>query len=95
MKSAQDWVLAISEEPKSPWQIFPAKCIDNKSKVYASGVKLGHEPLRICHLICRWRQIHSSVDDFSFDFLRKVKESFFDEFVSDVKQKQRMQDVIL
>ncbi len=55
---------------------------------------MGHEPLRICHLICRWRQIHSSVDDFSFDFLQKYKESVFDEFVSDVKQKQRMQDVI-
>ncbi len=30
---------------------------------------MGHKPLRICHLSCRGRQVHSSENDGMFGFL--------------------------
>jgi hypothetical protein len=35
---------------------------------------VGHEPLRVCHLSCRRRLVHPSVDDIPFDFLREDEE---------------------
>jgi hypothetical protein len=39
------------------------------AKSTKSRVKIGHKPLRIGHLSCRRRQIHSMVGGVPFDFL--------------------------
>jgi hypothetical protein len=35
---------------------------------------MGHKPLRICHLSCRGRQVHSLVYDVLFDFFYEADE---------------------